>query len=195
MRNMSSLDTDFVTILRQLSASLALACILVGPASAQDHRRESAEATESMLLVPAPAWVPEKRDPGSRIEATRQVTTGHWNASARFVWNWSSERWVATAFLTRFDSPDDSGAAMRVAKSSSGAPIQTFTDPPNIPNDPNPPTQHGTVGDTAVNTFSQGNWTYTISYVYGWRDGLMGWHVASVSAVYKEPKNPPEDPR
>lgn len=178
-----------------LAASLAAAAILSGPVGAQGHLEESVAATDSMLSVPAPAWVPGKRDPSSRIEATSQGTTGHWQASARFLWNWSTGRWVAVAFTTRFDDSEGRGTALKNESSSATGSVQTFNDPPTIPNDPNPPTQHGTVGDTAVNTFSQGSWTYTISYVYGWRDGLLGWHVSSVTAVYKGPKNPPEAPR
>lgn len=110
-----------------LAASLAAAAILSGPVGAQGHLEESVAATDSMLSVPAPAWVPGKRDPSSRIEATSQGTTGHWQASARFLWNWSTGRWVAVAFTTRFDDSEGRGTALKNESSSATGSVQTLT--------------------------------------------------------------------
>lgn len=59
---------------------------------------------------------------------------------------------------------------------------------PDVP-DPDPPTQPNSEGATRVSTWSVGNWHYTAHYTYGVRDGVLGWHLDSMSAEYK-PQGP-----
>ena len=61
---------------------------------------------------------------------------------------------------------------------------------PDIPHNPQAPTGGGNIGDTATNTMQVGNWSYTFSYTYGVRDGVLGWHLLSITATYKPVQRP-----
>lgn len=178
-----------------LSVVLLGSAIGAGVVSAQSIDLEVATAQASVLEISAPAWKPRHRDSQARIEATSQATLGRWQASATFRWDWAANAWTVADYSARFDGPDGGNDARVALAEPSDANTMTFPEVPDIPDDPNAPTQHGTVGDSIMSNFSVGQWSYTITYVYGVRDGLLGWHVTSVKATYNGPKNPPEDPR
>jgi|GEM_PF-4295006 len=61
---------------------------------------------------------------------------------------------------------------------------------PPIPNNPQAPSGGGNIGDTASNTMQQGDWSISFNYTYGVRDGVLGWHLTSVTATYRPKPKP-----
>lgn len=178
-----------------LCAVLLGSVLAAGAVSAEPGDLQVATAQASLLKVSAPAWKPRHRDPDARIEATSHGALGRWQSSATFRWDWAANAWRVASYTTRFDGSDTGDDAAAALTEPFGAGTANFPEVPDIPHDPNAPTQPGTIGDSITSQFSAGYWSYTITYAYGIRDGVLGWHITSVKAVYKDPRNPPEDPR
>ncbi len=157
-------------------AALAIAGVNVSPTA---HAIDITEASYAL----APTWVPSGPANGS-VSATAAASRDGWHIEAKFTWKAVNGR---PAWHLVESNAESVG---QVATLSDGSPAASASGDgaPSVP-DPNPPTGAPNGGGTVTNTFWDGGWSYTVTYEWGTRNGVLGWHITSVSMTYA-PKNP-----
>lgn len=173
---MKSIFDSFNASLRLMALSGLIAFSMTGPVSAKSF--DVVLGSDSL----APAWVPDGRADGSTITEVSGNVKG-WGVKATFAWMTVQGR-PSWQLLT-------SKVTYGVTASLTGKSGETIASEPVVPTDPNPPTQPPPGGSgTATSEFWENGWSYKIVYIWGVRNGVLGWHVQSIEATFRP--NPPK---
>lgn len=157
--------------LSRLSAILTFACAAAMADVSTDPLTVQIESAFAPR-TPAPA-VTEGVSSASRTQTGRMAS---WAVSAKFVAE--KGKWA----LVGYELQRSVGT-----NKEEGDPV--------TPNNPQAPTGGGNIGDTASNTLHLGSWEYEYHYTYEVRDGVPGWHLDRMRAMYKLAPKPVNIPQ
>lgn len=159
-----------------VSALLAMSALGAGQVLAI----EVGPTSQALSQALAPTWIPNGPANGSMTYRVNG-TVGGWQIEATFAWQAVRGRpaWRLVESTMQYG----------LQRSSSGGPVVLTGDgAPSVP-DPNPPTAPPDAGGVAIHSFWSNGWTYTVTYIWGVRNGVLGWHIESVTIKYT-PKPP-----
>ncbi len=127
-----------------------------------------------------PNWNPQGPANGSTVTTVEEAFDG-WSVEATFAWYSKQGRPAWHLIESRVEISGEADASKTGAKHE-----------PGTPPDPNPPTLPPPDGNgSQTSTFWSGGWTYTVDYVWGVRNGVLGWHISSYSVKYTPQKPKP----